>query len=92
VSFEWAVIEGVNDTVEQAQALAARLLGLGAHVNLIPLNPVLGYGGQPSGGRRMGRFVDELDRQRVQYSIRTRRGIDIQAGCGQLASRHRSDP
>ncbi|MBU0703135.1 MAG: 23S rRNA (adenine(2503)-C(2))-methyltransferase RlmN, partial [Chloroflexi bacterium] len=48
VSFEWALIAGVNDMPEQAEALAARLVGLLAHVNLIPLNPIQEYGGHPS--------------------------------------------
>jgi len=47
ISFEWALIAGVNDTRQQAEALAARLSGLRAHVNLIPLNPTPTYKGQP---------------------------------------------
>ena len=86
ISFEWALIEGLNDTPEQGGALAARLTGLLAHVNLIPLNAVPGYGGKPSSPNRISAFARELERHRVPYSIRTRRGLDIQAGCGQLAS------
>lgn len=87
VSFEWALIEGVNDTPEQAQALAARLHGLLAHVNLIPLNPTAGYKGQPSSPSSLAAFTAELDRYRVPYTVRVRRGVDIQAGCGQLRQR-----
>jgi 23S rRNA (adenine2503-C2)-methyltransferase len=87
VSFEWALIEGINDTPEQAEALAARLVGLKSHVNLIPLNPTLGYGGQPSSQARIARFVEVLERRRVPYTLRVRRGIEIQAGCGQLRQR-----
>lgn len=87
VSFEWALIEGVNDTPEQAQALAARLHGLLAHVNLIPLNPTAGYDGQPSSPSSLAAFTAELDRYRVPYTVRVRRGVDIQAGCGQLRQR-----
>jgi 23S rRNA (adenine2503-C2)-methyltransferase len=92
VSFEWALIEGVNDTPEQAQALAARLLssGLLAHVNLIPLNPTSGYPGRPSSRAALAAFSVELDRHLVPYTVRVRRGVDIQAGCGQLRQRNQS--
>jgi 23S rRNA (adenine2503-C2)-methyltransferase len=88
ISFEWALIEGVNDTPEQAQALSARLQGLLAHVNLIPLNPTSGYAGQPSSSDALRAFNAELDRHRIPYTVRLRRGIDIQAGCGQLRQRN----
>jgi 23S rRNA (adenine2503-C2)-methyltransferase len=92
VSFEWALIAGVNDSAEQARALASRLIGMKSHVNLIPLNPVAGYRHQPSSRRQIEQFAAELERHRIPYSIRTRRGVDIQAGCGQLAARHRDRP
>jgi 23S rRNA (adenine2503-C2)-methyltransferase len=84
VSFEWALIKGVNDTPEQARALVARLAGLLAHVNLIPLNPTPGYAGRPSSGAALAAFTEELERRRVPYTVRVRRGVEIQAGCGQL--------
>ncbi len=84
VSFEWALIEGVNDSPMQAKALAARLAGLLAHVNLIPLNPTPGYAGRPSPHAALTAFTAELERHRVPYTVRLRRGVDIQAGCGQL--------
>jgi len=87
VSFEWALIEGVNDTPEQAQALAARLAGLLAHVNLIPLNPTAYYRGRPSSSAALAAFTAELERRRVSYTLRVRRGADIKAGCGQLRQR-----
>jgi len=88
VSFEWAFIEGVNDSPVQAQALAARLTGLLAHVNLIPLNPTQGYGGRPSSRAALAAFTAELERGRIPYTVRVRRGVDIQAGCGQLRQRN----
>jgi 23S rRNA (adenine2503-C2)-methyltransferase len=88
VSFEWALIEGVNDTPQQAQALAARLVGIHSHVNLIPLNPTADYGGEPSSNETLDAFTKELERRHVPYTVRIRRGIDIQAGCGQLRQRH----
>ena len=90
VSFEWALIERVNDTPGQAQALAARLTGLLAHVNLIPLNPVAGYTGRPSSRAASDAFIAELERYRIPYTVRVRRGVDIQAGCGQLRQRFSS--
>ncbi len=88
VSFEWALMEGVNDTREQARALVARLTGLLAHVNLIPLNPTPGYAGRPSSRKRIAAFTAELERSRIPYTLRVRRGADIQAGCGQLRQRN----
>jgi len=87
VSFEWALINGVNDTPAQAQALAARLTGLLAHVNLIPLNPTQSYKGQPPSQAALAAFTATLERHRVPHTLRVRRGIDIQAGCGQLRQR-----
>jgi 23S rRNA (adenine2503-C2)-methyltransferase len=89
VTFEWALIDGVNDTPEQATALAARISGMLVHVNLIPLNPTDGYAGQPSTEESVAAFTDILDRRYITYSLRLRRGGDIQAGCGQLRARTR---
>ena len=90
VSFEWALIEGLNDTPQQAQALAARLKGLLAHVNVIPLNPTQGFEGRPASRAALDAFTAQLKRYRIPYTIRLRRGVDIQAGCGQLRQRNDS--
>jgi 23S rRNA (adenine2503-C2)-methyltransferase len=87
VTFEWALIQGVNDTPEQATKLADLLGGMLAHVNLIPLNPTQGYAGQASSRNRAVQFQQILDQRGIACTIRMRRGIDIQAGCGQLASK-----
>jgi 23S rRNA (adenine2503-C2)-methyltransferase len=87
VSFEWALIAGVNDTTEQAQALAARLTGILAHVNLIPLNPTHEHDGQPSPRAAIDAFAATLKRHRIPHTVRVRRGFKIQAGCGQLRQR-----
>ena len=89
VSFEWVLIQGVNDSQQQAQALCARLHGILAHVNLIPLNPSADYVGQPASRDRIDAFAGVLDRHNIPYTIRVRRGIEIQAGCGQLRNRTR---
>ena len=85
VTFEWALINGVNDTPEEAKKLVARLKGLLCHVNAIPLNPTKGYEGQATTHERAVRFKESLEQAGIPCTIRMRRGIDIQAGCGQLA-------
>ena len=85
ITFEWALINGVNDTPEVAQKLAARLKGLLCHVNAIPLNPTMGYSGQATSRERATKFKETLEQAGIPCTIRMRRGIDIQAGCGQLA-------
>lgn len=87
VTFEWVLIDGVNDTEEQAEALAARTVGMLAHVNLIPLNPTAGFNGRPSSLERTEAFTQILDRRHIPYTLRLARGIDISAGCGQLRAR-----
>jgi 23S rRNA (adenine2503-C2)-methyltransferase len=85
IFFEWALISGRNDTPEQAHALGRLLQGLGeAHVNLIPLNPTRGYGGQPSAPESVRAFQDTLATYGLPSTVRQRRGLDIDAGCGQL--------
>lgn len=86
ITFEWALILGVNDTEEQANKLAELLHGLICHVNIIPLNPTNGYAGKATTIQRAQIFKGELERKGISCTIRVRRGIDIQAGCGQLAS------
>ena len=85
ITFEWALINGVNDTPEVAKKLAARVKGLMCHVNAIPLNPTVGYTGQATSRERAAAFKAALEQAGIPCTIRMRRGIDIQAGCGQLA-------
>jgi 23S rRNA (adenine2503-C2)-methyltransferase len=87
ITFEWALIHEVNDTPEEARKLAALLKGLLCHVNAIPLNPTTGYDGQATTKERAAVFKEILEQNGIPCTIRMRRGIDIQAGCGQLASR-----
>lgn len=86
ITFEWALIQGENDSEEEANRLSSLLRGLLCHVNVIPLNPTAGYAGAPSDEGRVNRFVHTLERHGVPATIRVRRGIDIDAGCGQLKS------
>jgi len=84
-SIEWAMIDHVNDTEEQATLLAPIARRLGAHVNLIPLNPTPGYPVVGSSPARIRRFVEVLQRAKVNVTVRDTRGRTIDAACGQLA-------
>ena len=84
ISFEWALIRGETDTMEQAHALGKLLQGLLCHVNAIPLNPTADFAGSPSEADEVARFVSILAEYGVNATVRVRRGIDIDAGCGQL--------
>jgi 23S rRNA (adenine2503-C2)-methyltransferase len=84
ISFEWALIDGINDTKEQARLLGKLLKGMLCHVNLIPLNPTKGFAGHESGRENIAKFREILDNYGIPNTLRVRRGIDIHAGCGQL--------
>ena len=85
IFFEWTLIDGQNDGPEQAHDLGRLLIGMDGHVNLIPLNPTLGYDGQPTAGPAAHAFQATLAGYGLPSTIRQRRGIDVAAGCGQLA-------
>nr|WP_262320728.1 23S rRNA (adenine(2503)-C(2))-methyltransferase RlmN [Acidiferrimicrobium sp. IK] len=87
LSFEWALIDGVNDSFKDAAELADIAVPLGAHVNLIPLNPTPGYAVMGSSPGRVRQFRDRLTDLGVNATIRRNRGTDIDAACGQLAAR-----
>ena len=82
ISYEYAMIDGVNDADWQADLLARRLRGTSAHVNLIPLNEVEESPLKPS--RRVAAFQKRLERQGITVTVRRRLGGDIDASCGQL--------
>ena len=86
IFYEWTLIEGKNDSEVQARAVGALLRGLSAQVNLIPLNPTSGYAGAPTRSEAAKRFQKILAEEfQLPSTVRQRRGIDIAAGCGQLA-------
>jgi 23S rRNA (adenine2503-C2)-methyltransferase len=89
ITFEWALIENVNDSIEDAKKLFELVDNLMCHVNIIPLNPTKGYAGSPTSNERALAFQSELQRYKIPCTIRMRRGIEIQAGCGQLATEER---
>ena len=84
ISFEYAMISGVNDMDWCAKELASRLKGILAHVNLIPVNDVTGTGYKKSGLERQKRFVSLLEERGVTATVRRTLGSDIDASCGQL--------
>ena len=90
LSFEWALIDGVNDRDIDAQMLGerARSLPLPAHVNLIPLNPTPGYAVRGTPPRRVREFRDRLRENGINATIRRTRGTEIDAACGQLRATH----
>ena len=86
VFYEWTLIDGRNDSAESAHAVGRLLQGQRAQVNLIPLNPTAGYDGAPTGREAARRFQQVLAEYGLPSTVRQRRGIDIAAGCGQLAT------
>ena len=89
VSYEYAMIDGVNDADWQADLLAKRLWGVPAHVNLIPLNEVEESPLKPS--RRVAAFQKRLEGHGVTVTVRRKLGGDIDASCGQLRRKHMED-
>jgi len=87
VTFEVALIEGVNDSISDAEALSEKLSGMLCHVNLIALNPTPGFGERPATSNQAEAFCNLLNRNHIPCTIRLRRGNEIQAGCGQLAAK-----
>lgn len=84
ISFEYAMIRGVNDTPEMAQLLIRRLHGLAAHVNLIPLNNIAESPLKPSLPEVLRRFQQTLEAAGIPATVRRTLGSDINASCGQL--------
>jgi 23S rRNA (adenine2503-C2)-methyltransferase len=87
ITFEWALIDGVNDSLLQANQLIDLINGMLCHVNIIPLNPTDGYRGNATSSSQAQLFQSQLEQHGIPCTIRVRRGIDIHAGCGQLATK-----
>lgn len=88
ISFEYAVIEGVNDGMEDAKRLAHLLKGLLAHVNLIPVNPIENGRFKPPKRTAVLNFQNRLNDLGLNATIRRTLGSDISASCGQLRHQH----
>ena len=84
VSFEYSMVRGVNDSPATAKELAALIRGMGAHVNLIPINPVDGSPYSATDAENVKRFQTLLTDLGVNATVRRRLGTDISAACGQL--------
>jgi 23S rRNA (adenine2503-C2)-methyltransferase len=84
VTFEYALMNGINDSAELAHELGQKLQHLLCHVNVIPLNPIPDSKFQPTSDADTQHFVEILRSYGISATVRLRRGIEINAGCGQL--------
>ena len=91
-SLEFALIEGVNDSAAELEALIGYCTGLLCHVNLIPVNPAAsGVTHRRPAEERVMAFLHGLEAAGIQATVRTERGADIDAACGQLTQRHAAE-
>lgn len=84
ISFEYSLVEGVNDSTEQARELCRLIQGKNCHVNLIPINPIKERDYRRSSGDNIQNFKNILEKNRINVTIRREMGSDINAACGQL--------
>ncbi|HEX6306689.1 MAG TPA: 23S rRNA (adenine(2503)-C(2))-methyltransferase RlmN [Longimicrobiales bacterium] len=92
ITFEYVMIAGVNDALADAVELAQLVRRFPAHVNLIPFNPIPGTTWRPSPAERLTEFADVLAAGGVAATVRSPRGRDIAAACGQLRAEHETKP
>jgi 23S rRNA (adenine2503-C2)-methyltransferase len=88
VTFEWTLLEGVNDRIQDVEELSAFLEGLKATVNVIPWNPVTGIDYRPPSPERVRTFTEALNDRGIKTTVRVEKGQDIEAACGQLRRVH----
>ncbi len=91
ISFEYAMIKGINDTKDCADKLIARLKGIMSHVNLIPANPVVENNFRRSDDKNVRAFCDYLNKNGINTTVRRTLGADIDASCGQLRNKKREE-
>lgn len=91
ISFEYAMISGVNDSADCAKELARRLHGMLCHVNLIPVNEVQGNGYRKSSQEQIQKFIKILSEKGITATVRRTLGSDINASCGQLKRRYQEE-
>jgi len=84
ITFEYSLIENVNDKPEHAKELASKLKGLNCHINLIPVNPIKERDYKQSTNKNIQNFKKLLENYRINVTIRREMGADIDAACGQL--------
>jgi 23S rRNA (adenine2503-C2)-methyltransferase len=92
ITFEYVMIHGVNDELEHARELAALIGRFQSHVNLIPFNPIPGTHWRAPTPERLRAFADVLGANGVVATVRSPRGRDIAAACGQLRADHETLP
>jgi 23S rRNA (adenine2503-C2)-methyltransferase len=92
VSYEYVMIDGLNDTPADADALARLVAGTGSHVNCIPMNPVAHTPWQASAPERIEAFAGRLRAAGIGVTIRRNRGQEVGAACGQLAAEKSAEP
>ncbi|MBE7023758.1 MAG: 23S rRNA (adenine(2503)-C(2))-methyltransferase RlmN [Ruminococcaceae bacterium] len=92
ISFEYTLISGVNDNLEEADVLAGLLRGKLCHVNLIPVNKVKETGFDKSSRKRVDEFRNRLEKRGISATVRREMGSDINAACGQLRNRKSNIP
>ena len=90
ITFEYSLVGGVNDTLEDAAQLSALAGRLNAHVNLIPVNPIKERDYRQSGQSEILAFKNKLEKNKINVPIRREMGRDIDGACGQLRRRHMS--
>ena len=90
VSFEYLMIDGVNDADEDLIALIRFCKGLHVHINLIPLNDIDDSPWKPSASRTLAHWIDSLNAAGIETTLRNSRGSDIAGACGQLKNKQRS--
>lgn len=86
LTFEYALIEGINDTEKDAEALAHHIRNMLCHVNLIQLNPTPGFHKEGAHADHVRAFCAVLEAHQIPCTVRLGRGVEIEAGCGQLAA------
>ena len=91
ITFEYALIKGVNDSAENARELASRLKGLLCHVNLIPVNDVKERNYVRSTNESIKKFEEILISRNIETTVRRKLGSDIDAACGQLRKRYKDE-
>jgi 23S rRNA (adenine2503-C2)-methyltransferase len=91
ITFEYVMIEGKNDSIEDAKRLVKYLTGIKAKVNLIPINHFPGIEMNPSTADRLRAFQEYLSARSIPAPVRYSRGQDISGGCGQLAAKRKSE-
>ena len=88
ISFEYSLIEGVNDSAEDVRNLASLLRGMNCHVNLIPVNPIKERDFSQPDTKSVREFQNKLEKCGINVTIRREMGRDIDGACGQLRKRY----